>query len=137
MILLDTNALVALVDPRDEHNAQAEKELARLSASKLLVTWPVLAEAFHFIHRDDLREYLFELLSTFNIKVFEEQHQLQLSDLADWLLRYGDHSPDFADAYLVVIASMHPRWKIWTYDHEFRSIWRRLDGSAVPLANRQ
>ncbi len=28
------------------------------------------------------------------------------------------------------------RLKVWTYDREFHSAWRRPDGSAIPLAIR-
>jgi len=35
-----------------------------------------------------------------------------------------------------VLASRDRRVRVWTYDDEFVTVWRRLDGSRVPLANR-
>jgi hypothetical protein len=30
----------------------------------------------------------------------------------------------------------HAKIAVWTYDREFRTTWRRLDGRAIPLAVR-
>jgi hypothetical protein len=55
-------------------------------------------------------------------------------DVFDWLVKYADHEPDWADAWLAVLSGRDARARVWTYDREFRSIWRRPDGSAIPLA---
>jgi hypothetical protein len=54
----------------------------------------------------------------------------------DWLLAYADHQPDWTDGCLAVLCGQHTRLKLWTYDREFRTIWRRPDGGAIPLAVR-
>lgn len=51
----------------------------------------------------------------------------------EWLRRYAEREPDWTDGCLVVSATREQR--VWTYDDEFRSVWRRLDGSRVPLAD--
>ena len=51
----------------------------------------------------------------------------------DWLEKYADHEPDWADASLVIIASHTKATKVWTYDAEFWTTWRGLDGKRVPL----
>jgi predicted nucleic acid-binding protein len=58
------------------------------------------------------------------------------SDVFDWMERYEDHEPDLADAQLAVLSSKKPDHSVWTYDDEFRTIWRRADGSRIPLALR-
>jgi len=58
------------------------------------------------------------------------------SDVFDWLDKYGDHDPDWADGCLAVLSGRNPARKIWTYDREFRTTWRRPDGTALPLAVR-
>lgn len=50
------------------------------------------------------------------------------------MTRYREHDPDWADAYLAVVAGTDPRFKVWTYDREFRTTWRRPDGTPIPLA---
>ena len=39
-----------------------------------------------------------------------------------------------ADAYLAVVSGIERRFKVWTYDSEFRTTWRRADGTRIPLA---
>jgi hypothetical protein len=51
-----------------------------------------------------------------------------------WLVRYGEHEPDWADGCLVVLSEWEARVKVWTYDREFRTFWRRPDGRPVSMA---
>jgi hypothetical protein len=39
----------------------------------------------------------------------------------------------WADGYLITTASQAPGAKVWTYDREFATTWRDLDGKRVPL----
>ena len=54
--------------------------------------------------------------------------------MLSWLIQYADSDPDFTDAFLVAVTTIHKRRRIWTYDREFALIWRRPHGSRVPLA---
>jgi hypothetical protein len=54
-------------------------------------------------------------------------------EVFEWLDRYADHEPDWADGYLAVISGHERRWKVWTYDREFRDVWRRPNGTRIPL----
>lgn len=51
-----------------------------------------------------------------------------------WLARYAEHEPDFADAHLAALCGRDSHLKVWTYDREFRDMWRRPDGTRIPLA---
>ena len=53
-----------------------------------------------------------------------------------WMRRYAEHEPDWADAYLAALSGRERRARVWTYDSEFRTTWRRLDGGRVPMAVR-
>jgi hypothetical protein len=53
-----------------------------------------------------------------------------------WLNKYADHAPDWADGYLAVLSGHDGKYRIWTYDTEFRRIWRRPNGSSIPMAVR-
>lgn len=57
-------------------------------------------------------------------------------DVFDWMERYAEHEPDLADAQLAVLCSKKTDYRVWTYDEEFRSVWRRTDGSRIPIATR-
>jgi predicted nucleic acid-binding protein len=135
VILLDTTPLVALCDPRDRLNATALRDLDRLARRRLIVCDPVLTEtAFHLSHRAQ-RERLHRFLVDFDVQVHAcaDPAAFRLEVLA-WLVRYEQHSPDLADGYLAV-ASFHERSaRVWSYDGEFRTIWRRPDGTRIPLA---
>jgi predicted nucleic acid-binding protein len=132
MILLDTNVLVALVDPRDPLRPRVERDLPRLQRSGLIVTLPVLTESLHFLPGRALREQLVDVLVALAVRVINPIPDLH--GILSWLIRYADSAPDFTDAYLVAITATHKRMRIWTYDHGFSTIWRRADGSKVPLA---
>ena len=135
MILLDTTPLVALCDPRDRLNTKALRDLNRLAKRQLVVCGPVLTEAcFHLPHRTQ-RERLERFLVAFTVQSYRctDAFAFRLEVFA-WLLRYEDHAPDWADGYLA-IASLHEHSAVvWTYDSEFRTIWRRPDGTRIPLA---
>jgi hypothetical protein len=55
-------------------------------------------------------------------------------EIVDWMLEYAEHEPDWADACLAVWSGHDTALRVWTYDREFRTTWRRPDGSVVPLA---
>jgi hypothetical protein len=54
------------------------------------------------------------------------------SGIFDWLEKYARHEPDLCDAMLVIAATREKR-SIWTYDGEFRKLWRRPNGKALRL----
>lgn len=56
------------------------------------------------------------------------------TDVFDWLDKYADHLPDWADGCLVVLCEHVSAPAVWTYDREFTTTWRLPDGSRVPLA---
>jgi hypothetical protein len=53
-------------------------------------------------------------------------------DAMAWMARYAAHGPDWADAYLVVLCARDKRARVWTYDREFRTTWRKPDGGTDP-----
>ena len=56
------------------------------------------------------------------------------SEIFAWMRRYAEHEPDWVDAYIAVLCGANRRWRVWSYDREFRALWRRPDGSRIPLA---
>ena len=135
MILLDTAPLVALCDPSDGLHATAARDLDRLRRMPLVVCGPVLTEACFHLARTVQRQRLRRLLTEFSIAPYTSDHEAELwLDVLDWLARYAEHDPDFADGYLAVLSGIERRFKVWTYDSEFRTTWRRADGTRIPLA---
>jgi predicted nucleic acid-binding protein len=137
MILIDTTPLVALCDTRDSLHRTAWRHLVGLSRETFAVCDPALTEAcFHLPHhRQRLR--LRRLLEELNVSMLTAGDDLSVwSTVFDWIEKYADHEPDWADGYIAVLCGRDRTLKVWTYDKEFRTTWRRLDGSVMPLAVR-
>ena len=136
MILTDTGPLVALCDRRDAQHRAAVAHLARLAPVGLRVCEAVLVEAcFHLPHRMQ-RERLRAVIDELRIETLPTHNPGFQADVFAWLAKYGEHEPDWADGCLAVLCGQDTRRKVWTYDREFRTTWRRPDGKAIPMAVR-
>lgn len=138
MIFVDTTPLVALCDPRDAYHARALRELDRLAArGSLRVCEPNLTEACFLLERPALRARLERLVLDLPIPGWvppdiDDFH----AEVFSWLAKYDEHTPDWADGWLTVAASRERKARVWTYDSEFSTTWRRADGTKIPLAVR-
>jgi predicted nucleic acid-binding protein len=135
VILVDTGPLVALCDARDAKHRVSVKQLESLAVEEFAVCDAVLAEAcFHLPHRSQrarLRAFVHDL----NVQPAPLNFEATLwSDVFEWLAKYADHEPDWADACLAVLSGRDRDLKLWTYDREFRTTWRRPNGTVIPMA---
>ncbi len=137
MILVDTAPLVALSDPRDALHSRAVRDLDRLARHPLATCSVVLAEACFLLDHPVQRERLRRLLAELPVRPVAVAEEASVwEDAFRWMGRYAEHEPDWADAYLAVLSGKDTRARVWTYDGEFRTTWRRLDGGRIPLAVR-
>ena len=137
MILIDTAAFVALCDPRDSLNKTALKHLKTLARSPFAICEPVLTETCFHLSAVSQRKRLQAMLEALDVTPAAIGDSTSLwKEVFNWLNKYADHEPDWADAYLAVLCGRDRKCKVWTYDAEFRTIWRRPDGSAIPMAVR-
>jgi predicted nucleic acid-binding protein len=139
VILIDTTPLVALCDGRDAHHTLAMRQLDTLGRAReaFATCESVLTETcFHLPHRAQ-RLRLRALVDALDVQRLPATPDVQLwDDVLQWLVKYADHEPDWADACLAVLAGRDASLKVWTYDAEFRTTWRRPDGTRIPvLAN--
>ena len=135
MILMDTAVLVALCDPRDSLNKTALRHLKALAQSQFAVCEAVLSEACFHLSADSQRQRLKRILEELDVQLAPAGDARSLwIEVFDWLSKYADHHPDWADGYLAVLSGRDRKCKIWTYDTEFRTIWRRPNGSPIPMA---
>jgi predicted nucleic acid-binding protein len=133
MILIDTNVLVALAEPRDERHDNARADFAVLRRPVLIVL-PVLIETFYFLKYPIQRQLLRETLQTLRLEYHPTPHDAAFwNDTFVWMNKYGEHFPDAVDAFLVLLSHRDRKLKVWTYDSEFWTVWRRPDGSRIPL----
>jgi predicted nucleic acid-binding protein len=135
VILLDTGAIVALCDPRDALNRRALHDLDRLAGGPLVLAAPVLTEACFLLPSRSQRARLRRFCADLSVEPYRSEDEARLRvEVFDWLLRYAEHDPDWADGYLAVVSGLERRSRVWTYDREFRTTWRRPDGTRIPLA---
>jgi predicted nucleic acid-binding protein len=136
--LIDTGPLVALCDARDGTHRTAVGHLASLAAGGLAVCEAVLVEAcFHLPHQSQ-RARLRGLLRDLCVEsMAPDDHADLWPEVFDWLAKYAEHEPDWADACLAVLSGRDRSVKVWSYDREFRTTWRRPDGTAIPMAVRE
>jgi predicted nucleic acid-binding protein len=134
VILIDTTPLVALCDARDSKHRTSVRHLESLAAHEFAVCDAVLTEAcFHLPHRSQ-RQRLRALLHDLDIQPLPTAHTAEFwLAVLDWLAKYADHEPDWADAWLAILSGRDKDLTVWTYDREFRTTWRRPDGTAIPL----
>src|SRR5438093_13756278 len=104
MILIDTRPLVALCDPRDFLNTTALRHLKSLAKSQLAICEPVLVEACFHLATASQRSRLHLTIERLGIVpvLIDDAHTLW-KDVFDWLHKYADHGPDWADGYLAVL----------------------------------
>lgn len=134
MTLIDTGPLVALCDPRDSQHETALRHLVRLAPGGLCVCEAALMEAcFHLPYRSQ-RERLRAVLDELSVDSLPTHDSDFRADVLTWLLKYADHEPDWADGCIAVLCGREERLRVWTYDREFRTTWRKLDGRAIPMA---
>jgi predicted nucleic acid-binding protein len=135
VILIDTTPLVALCDARDSKHRRALAHLESFGSVELAVCEAVLTEVcFHLPHVSG-RQRLRAMLRDLGIQPLPLMHERTFwLEVLEWLAKYADHEPDWADACLAVLSGRDPNLKIWTYDREFRTTWRRPNGTLIPLA---
>jgi predicted nucleic acid-binding protein len=135
VILLDTSPLVALCDARDGKHRTAVVHLESLAAQDFAVCDAVLAEVcVHLPHRHQ-RQRLHSLLEQLDVHALPMTYERAFwVEVFEWLEKYADYDPDWADGCLAVLCGRDKQLKIWTYDRQFRTTWRRPNGTALPLA---
>jgi predicted nucleic acid-binding protein len=135
VILIDTGPLVALCDARDAKHKLAIQQLPLLAAQGLATCDAVLTEAcFHLPHNSQ-RQRLRGLLRELDVEPVPTDLDTRFwFEALEWLERYAEHEPDWADACLTVLSGRDRHTKIWTYDREFRTVWRRPNGTAIAMA---
>lgn len=135
MILIDTTPLVALCHARDSKHKTASKQLEELASGELAVCEAVLVEACFHLPRRAQRERMLATLDRLDIASLPNVPDDRFrGDVFRWLLKYADHEPDWTDGCIAVLCGRDEKLHVWTYDREFRTTWRRPDGTRIPLA---
>ena len=127
-ILVDAGPLIALLDRSDKNHRGVKGSLER-NRCRLLTTWPVLAEACHFLpERTQIRFLRWAASGELSVA---ELHETALATIADWKEKYRDLPMDLADASLLWIAEQTGITEILTFDLRDFSAYRLPNGKAL------
>jgi predicted nucleic acid-binding protein len=126
--LLDTGALVAIVNRRDRFHSQLT-DLLKDYDGRFLTTWPVVAEACSFMP-DRLQGRVLDWIATAGVEIVSIDAGIDF--MRQTMAEYGDLPCDFADASLVYAASKTRVRDIWTLDRDFL-VFRLPDRSRFAL----
>ncbi|MGQ0653549.1 MAG: type II toxin-antitoxin system VapC family toxin [Betaproteobacteria bacterium] len=113
--LLDTGALVALINRRDRFHTQLV-DLLRRYDGRFLTTWPVVAEACSFMS-DKLQSRVLDWVATAPVEVVSIDDGLE--SMRQTMTDYADLPCDFADASLIYAAAKTGVREVWTLDRDF------------------
>ena len=127
-VLVDAGPLIALADRTDKHHRRVASFLRRFKGH-LLTTWPVLAEACHFLPEHAQIAFL-RWADAGGIEVVEMNHSA-LAMLAGWKEKYADLPMDLADASLIWVAQHTGVLDILTIDLKDFSVYRLANGKAL------
>ena len=126
--LLDTGALVAIVNRRDRFHSQLT-DLLKDYDGRFLTTWPVVAEACSFMP-DRLQGRVLDWIATAGVEIVSIDAGIDF--MRQTMAEYGDLPCDVADASLVYGASKTRVRDIWTLDRDFL-VFRLPDRSRFAL----
>ena len=127
MILADTGALVALLDPADGDHQRCASLLSAIE-EPLCTTVPVLTEAFHLLTPGSIgSQRLMDFVTGHGLNVWFLDDSA-LGRAFELMVRYADHPMDLADASLVVLAESLKLHTIFTIDRNDFSAYRIQNG---------
>ncbi len=122
-VILDTGAIVALINRQDQHHQWVVRELATIQPP-LITCEAVISEAFFLLRRvrngiDSLKK----LLDEKHIQVvFQLDPEVQF--VTALIIGYSSVPMAFADACLVRMTELYPNSAVFTIDHDFQ-IYRK------------
>jgi predicted nucleic acid-binding protein len=138
-VLVDTGALIALLDRSDRWHRACVAELQQVRLP-LLTSEAVLTELFHLASDNPHEmEEVWRLLGSGAVSLAPIEHA-ELPAIHALMSRYADRPMDFADATLVYLAKREGASTVFTVDHADFSTYR-IEGTRkfriIPAPSRQ
>ena len=120
--LCDSGPIVALFDKTDAAHKDCQTALKEFPG-RLITTWPVLTEAFHFLEGTRERQALWEFLLS-GALTWTDIQRVELARMNTLMMKYADLPMDLADASLVVVAERLKLRKVFTLDRRDFRLYR-------------
>lgn len=128
--LCDSGPLVALFDSRDTEHNRCRAALDAFDG-RLMTTWPVLTEVFHFLNGPQQRQLWSFVLAEGVVLV--DVLSSDIHRLRTLMLKYSDLPMDLADGSLVVVAQRLEVRSVFTLDEHFR-VYRPFHAQGFEVA---
>jgi predicted nucleic acid-binding protein len=129
-IIIDTSALVALINPNDPHHQWAVEQWSKIYPP-VLTCEAVISETCFLLRRVHLIEAVFGTIETQAIAI-DFNLQKEAFDVRQLMKRYESVPMSFADACLVRMSEKWVNSAVFTLGSDF-SIYRRDRNSLIPL----
>ena len=115
--LIDTSAIVALLDPREEWHRPCIEALS-IFRPPFVTSQAVLTESFHLAERNGIRLKVIWTFLRSGAITLGTISDAELPELNALMFQYADRPMDFADATLVHLARRESLTTIFTTDHD-------------------
>lgn len=131
-VLIDTGPLVAILCREDAQHHRCVAALQNITTD-LVTCWPALTEAVHLLGgRVDRVHQLLAMIISGAIQCAPLP-----ADAASWLdefyQRFAEHSPDLADATLMLLGERLNVDDVFTLDQRDFTVFRTLNGRALNI----
>lgn len=130
-VIVDTGALVALIDPDTTEHVWACAAVRRLP-KPFLTSEAVLTETAFLLARDGFNADALFALAAAGTLLVAINFNTERDRLSELMARYRNVPMSLADATLVRLSEIHRDCQIFTLDSDFR-IYRRHGNKLIPL----
>jgi len=130
-VLVDTGAIVALLDRSDHHHKWALDCFKKLEPP-LLTCEAILTESYYLLGFSNASRRTLAKLCQENIFRIDFDFQSNAIDVWRLLKKYEDTPMDFADGCLVRLSEIFSGSVVWTVDSDF-TVYRKLGRQKIPL----
>ena len=126
-LLTDSGFWLALANRRDQHHKSAVEAFDQFESLLFIITWPVIIEASHLIHKRVGFEAQMQFLCNVQkggIDIFHLDDAVHWQKLVKLMQKYRDLPMDLADASLVILAEEVGHGRILSTDQRDFNTYR-------------
>ncbi len=130
--LVDTGPLIAYLDASHDGHAEVVAKVEPF-VGRLATTSAVVTDAMHFVGHTTGPRLLVDLLTAWDVDVYDFSEPAGLPDAVALIERYANVPMDFADATLVLLAEALQVEDVLTLDRRGFSTYRTRTGRGLQL----
>lgn len=131
--LLDTEPIVAFLDPRDSSHEFVQLRLSDYTGG-FVTTSSVITEAMHFVQRvRNGPRLLLQFIDQSDVEIHDCASFSQIAEAVELMEKYGDTPMDFADASLLILADDEDVTSIVTLDRRGFHVFQTSSGRTLDL----